>query len=160
MPSLLDQVPRFLQLPVPWLLMAVSPRMLAVTAPPVPLPALHPAGNRLLKGSSSRSCSSLYWIVNSLRNCISRANIRPHLRKKIRGLNAEGYPYNQVARTRAASGWQRTQHKVCTPAHRKDGKRTTASVLLGGGEDEWSDFSDFGSGSGSSLSSFSDSDRQ
>mmetsp|Transcript_13822 Transcript_13822/g.24679 ORF Transcript_13822/g.24679 Transcript_13822/m.24679 type:complete len:125 (-) Transcript_13822:240-614(-) len=76
-------------------------------------------------------------------------------------VKAEGYPFDEVATAwQAVKKRRRIKRKECKPREEKGGKRTKgrAKVLLGEGEDDLSDLSDFGFDSGSSVSSFSSID--
>ena len=79
-------------------------------------------------------------------------------------VKAEGYPYDEVARVwQGMKQRQRTNRRERKASEEKYGRKRKgrAKILLGESEDALSDLSDFGSDSGSamsSLSSIADSD--
>ena len=92
---------------------------------------------------------------------MSWGNIRMHL-IGAEDLQAEGYPCDEVARAwQGTKKWRRTERTEREPHQKKHGRNKRAKILLGQGEGELPDFIDFGSDSGSlvsSLNSIADSD--
>ena len=123
-----------------------------------------PARQAVLARHAERAISVLNRIVTDVRSSMSWGNIRMHL-IGAEDVKAEGYLYFKVARA-----WQgmekrrRTKRKERKASEEKDERKRKgrAKILLDEGEDVLSGVTNFGSDSGSpvsSLSSIANSDR-